>query len=224
MLTLTRCGGTAAPRASGVPTQGGAAVAHVAVVVLENTNYSAVIGSPSMPYLNGLASQYGLATNYFANTHPSIGNYFMLTTGQLITNDDGFSGVVSADNLARELNNLGKTWKAYAEGIPQPGYLGGDASWPSTTVLVHESLSHHGMNANVVFMDLSGGTLSTSRLDEALEDAGVAVLGVALEHQGERLGNLEYRLVELRLGRVLRLHVGHQGSDVFARRRVGNQG
>ena len=41
-----------------------------------------------MPYLNSLASQYDLATQYFANTHPSIGNYFMLTTGQPITFDD----------------------------------------------------------------------------------------------------------------------------------------
>jgi len=45
-----------------------------------------------MPYLNSLASQYDLATQYFANTHPSIGDYFMLTTGQLVTNDDGFAG------------------------------------------------------------------------------------------------------------------------------------
>ena len=35
------------------------------------------------------------ATQYFANTHPSIGNYFMLTTGQLVTNDDAFTGTVA---------------------------------------------------------------------------------------------------------------------------------
>ncbi len=58
---------------------------HVFIVMEENHSYSSVIGNPSMPYLNGLANQYGLATNYFANTHPSIGNYFMLTTGQIIT-------------------------------------------------------------------------------------------------------------------------------------------
>jgi len=42
-----------------------------------------VIGKPSMPYLNSLANTYGLATQYYANTHPSNGNYFMLTTGQI---------------------------------------------------------------------------------------------------------------------------------------------
>ncbi len=61
---------------------------HVFIVVEENTDYSSVVGSSSMPYLNSLISQYGLATNYYADTHPSIGNYMALTTGQILTNDD----------------------------------------------------------------------------------------------------------------------------------------
>jgi hypothetical protein len=65
---------------------------HVVLVVEENSSYADVIGSSEMPYLNSLASQYGVATQYFANTHPSIGNYFVLTTGQIVTNDDSFTG------------------------------------------------------------------------------------------------------------------------------------
>ncbi len=99
---------------------------HVVVVVEENHGYSEVIGNPDMPYLNGLASFYGLAMQYYANTHPSIGNYFMMTTGQIITNDDGYDGVVTADNLVRHLLNGAKTWKSYAESLPYVGYLGGD--------------------------------------------------------------------------------------------------
>ncbi len=99
---------------------------HVVIVLEENHSYSSVIGNPSMPYLNSLANQYGLATNYFANTHPSIGNYFMLTTGQIITNNDGFSGTVSADNIVRQLLAAGKTWKCYAESLPAVGYIGPD--------------------------------------------------------------------------------------------------
>lgn len=53
---------------------------HVVLLVEENHSYSEVLGNSAMPYLNSLVSQYGLATQYFANTHPSIGNYFMLTT------------------------------------------------------------------------------------------------------------------------------------------------
>lgn len=99
---------------------------HVFLVVLENHSFSQVIGSPSMPYLNALASQNSLATNYFANVHPSIGNYFMLTTGQIITTDDAFNGVVPDDNLARALAGAGKTWKAYMQSILSQGYIGGD--------------------------------------------------------------------------------------------------
>src|SRR2546427_694071 len=103
---------------------------HVFIVVEENTNYAQVIGSASMPYLNGLINQYGLATQYYANTHPSIGNYFMLTTGQILTNNDGEvpqGFPVSADNVVRELVAVGKTWKAYAEHLPSVGYTGGNS-------------------------------------------------------------------------------------------------
>ncbi len=100
---------------------------HVFIVVEENASYSEVVGQPAMPYLNSLANTYGLATNFYANTHPSIGNYFMLTTGQEVTNQDEFIGVVDVDNIVRELVRAGKTWKCYAESLPSVGYTGGDA-------------------------------------------------------------------------------------------------
>jgi hypothetical protein len=116
---LSSAGG---PRTTPPPTPTGSVpqFGHVVVVVEENSSYSEVIGSSEMPYLNSLANQYGLATQYFANTHPSIGNYFMLTTGQIITNDDSFTGTVDADNIVRELLAAGKTWKSYAESRYDP--------------------------------------------------------------------------------------------------------
>jgi phosphatidylinositol-3-phosphatase len=96
------------------------------IVTEENTNYADVIGSSSMPYLNGLAQQYGLATQYYANTHPSIGNYFELAAGQIITNDDSYATIADVDNVVRELLANGKTWKSYAEDLPSVGYTGGD--------------------------------------------------------------------------------------------------
>ena len=99
---------------------------HVFLVVEENQSYQNVIGNSSMPYLNQLANRYGLATNYYANTHPSIGNYFWLTTGQVITNDSNFSGTVTADNLVRQLVANGKSWHSYAESLPTIGYTGAD--------------------------------------------------------------------------------------------------
>ena len=97
------------------------------VVVEENHSYNEIIGTTSMPYLSGLASKYGLATQYFANTHPSIGNYFELTAGQTITGDDTIPGPVTDDNIVRQLIAAGKTWKGYAESLPSVGYTGPDA-------------------------------------------------------------------------------------------------
>jgi acid phosphatase len=97
---------------------------HVFVVVEENHSYSQVIGSSSMPYLNSLANKYGLSTQYYANTHPSIGNYFMMTAGQTITNNDSYCSTLTNDNIVRHLLSAGKTWKSYAESLPSAGYTG----------------------------------------------------------------------------------------------------
>jgi len=108
---------------------------HVVIVPLENHGYSSVVGSFSMPYLNSLIAKYGLATNYNADTHPSIGNYFTWTSGQILTNNDSYSpgdamscsdsssvacangglGYETVDNIAHELELAGKTWKDYPE-------------------------------------------------------------------------------------------------------------
>jgi len=121
------------------------ASSHVFLIVEENHSYSQVIGNSAMPYLNSLASQYGLATRYYANVHPSIGNYFMLTEGQIETVDDAFSGIVSHDNIVRELVNANKSWRSYAESLPSLGYLGGD---------VYPYLKHH--NPFTYFSDVVG--------------------------------------------------------------------
>lgn len=120
------CGGHGLPQTP-VPTNQ-ATFSHVVLVVEENHSYSDVIGNAAMPYLNSLASQYGLAAQYFANGHPSMPNYLMLTTGLTETFDDNFSGTISDDNIVRKLVKAGKSWKAYTESIPSAGYLGGDAA------------------------------------------------------------------------------------------------
>jgi acid phosphatase len=48
----------------------------------------------------------------------------MLTTGQIITNNDSYATPVTADNVVRRLIAAGKTWKDYAEDLPSVGYLG----------------------------------------------------------------------------------------------------
>lgn len=131
LALLIGCGGgssssTSAPP-QGVPISASLpAMDHVFLVVLENHSFSDVIGSASMPYLNSLANQHALATNYFANLHPSLPNYFMLTVGLPETIDDNFAGVVDDDNIVRALTASGNTWKAYVESLPSTGYTGPD--------------------------------------------------------------------------------------------------
>jgi hypothetical protein len=88
---------------------------HVFIVLLENHPYSDVVGASDMPYINSLIANYGLATNYYADVHPSIGNYFMLTTGKIISKNDSFNRVVKVNNVVRILTASNLTWKGYFE-------------------------------------------------------------------------------------------------------------
>jgi acid phosphatase len=96
------------------------------MVMEENQSYETIVGNTSVwPNYNNLIQQGALPTNYFADIHGSISDYFMLTTGQILTNDDGSTQVFNVDNLARRMLASGVTFRVYAEGITQ-GYLGGD--------------------------------------------------------------------------------------------------
>ncbi|MFZ0859487.1 MAG: alkaline phosphatase family protein [Candidatus Sulfotelmatobacter sp.] len=99
---------------------------HIVLVMEENQSYAKVVGNTGdWPNLNNLISSGALPTNYYANSHPSIGNYFMLTTGQLLTTDDNSTQVWNVDNLARRMLASGVSFRIYAEGITQ-GYVGGN--------------------------------------------------------------------------------------------------
>ena len=99
---------------------------HVVIVMEENQGYSTVVGNPAWPHLNGLIGKGALATNYYADTHPSIGNYFVLATGQFLTTDDSSMQVWNVDSIARRMLSSNMAFKVYVEGIPR-GYLGGNS-------------------------------------------------------------------------------------------------
>jgi len=157
LLTLViagGCGGSGISKPAPSPTTPSVPqVGHVILLLEENHSYSTVIGNPAMPFLNSLATKGGLATNYFANSHPSIGNYFMLTTGQMITQDDNFRSTVDADNIVHEILAGGKTWKSYAESLPSVGYTGGD---------VFPYLEHH--NPLSYFSDVRNSSVQMNNL------------------------------------------------------------
>jgi len=101
--------------------------AHLIVVVEENQGYSSVVQNSAWPNLNHLISTGALPTNYYANSHPSIGNYFMLTTGQLLTVDDNSNQIWDVDSIARRMLQNGRSFRVYAEDVPR-GYLGGNTA------------------------------------------------------------------------------------------------
>src|SRR5262249_25692950 len=75
------CGGSSSPGSTASSQDGSIPlVSHVFLLVEENHSYNSVIGNPTMPYTNSLAQKYALATHYYADAHPSLPNYFMLTT------------------------------------------------------------------------------------------------------------------------------------------------
>jgi phosphatidylinositol-3-phosphatase len=64
---------------------------HVVWIVMENHSYDQIVGSSDAPYINRLAAEHGLATDFHAESHPSLPNYIAMTSGstQGITDDDG---------------------------------------------------------------------------------------------------------------------------------------
>jgi phosphatidylinositol-3-phosphatase len=92
---------------------------------MENEEYGDVIGSPAAPYLNRLASSYGLAAQMYATSHPSLPNYLALTGGSTFGIDSDCTDCsVRATSLVDQLERAHFSWKAYLEGLPRPCFTG----------------------------------------------------------------------------------------------------
>jgi phosphatidylinositol-3-phosphatase len=126
LIILAGCG-SSSPNSTTTPPPPTASVPrsnHVVIVALENHSFEQVIGNPEMPYFNGLASQYGLAEQYFANVHDSLKDLMYVTAGASIVPGDSTLVVYNVDNIARQMAADGRSWKVYAEALPSIGYLG----------------------------------------------------------------------------------------------------
>src|SRR6266850_6882779 len=93
---------------------------HVFIIVMENREYRDVIGDPAAPYINRLASEYGLATNAFGATHPSLPNYMALTGGETFFATNCVGCETPAENIADQIEASRRTWTAYMEDMPAP--------------------------------------------------------------------------------------------------------
>jgi hypothetical protein len=123
-------------------------IAHIFIIVEENESAGSIIGNSSAPFINALSSQYGLATNYSAVTHPSLPNYIALTSASTdgITTDcnpPAAGCIVNVPNIADEIEAAGKTWKAYAENMPSACYAenSGDYATKHEPFLYYQDIS-----------------------------------------------------------------------------------
>ncbi|PYI65820.1 hypothetical protein CVV68_16465 [Arthrobacter livingstonensis] len=97
---------------------------HVVIIVEENESASSILGNAAAPYINKLAAENALATNYKAVSHPSLPNYLALTSGTTagFTDDCSPGGRCTArvPPITDAIEKSGRTWKMYAESMPAP--------------------------------------------------------------------------------------------------------
>jgi phospholipase C len=99
------------------------AYSHVIWIMMENHSLGDIIGNTTQaPYINNLASECGLATNYHNISHPSLPNYIAATSGlsgrQLKPFDSDCSPSKKCSTSAPSIFGQGETWRAYEETIP----------------------------------------------------------------------------------------------------------
>jgi phosphatidylinositol-3-phosphatase len=118
---------------------------HIFVIVAENESFDQIAGRAEAPRLNALAKEYGLATKFYGEVHPSEGNYVAMLGGDTfgIHDDDAWfcephtismscphamlpgyaSHSISAPSLMDQFAAAKLTWKGYFEDLPAPGSL-----------------------------------------------------------------------------------------------------
>ena len=95
---------------------------HVFMVYMENKGYDSIVGSSNAPFLNSLINAYGFADNYYGLTHGSLPNYYAVIGGSTfdITYNCASPCIDATTTLASNIDDAGKTWRAYAQSL-EPG-------------------------------------------------------------------------------------------------------
>jgi hypothetical protein len=98
----------------------------VILIVLENKNERSILDAPDAPYLTSLFDTAAVSTEYQAVAHPSQPNYLALFSGstQGVTDNDPHD--LTAPTLADQLESADKTWRVYAENLPDDACFTGE--------------------------------------------------------------------------------------------------
>jgi phospholipase C len=124
--TVGSAGGIAAAPASaascGTLSLSSTKYTHVVWIWMENHSYGEIIGSPEAPYINGVAGECGLATNYHNVSHPSLPNYIAGTSGLPLRELKPFKNDCSpsrkCSTAAQSIFGQVPSWKSYEESMP----------------------------------------------------------------------------------------------------------
>lgn len=126
MRFLLLCAGATAVVSAYVP---GKAFDRFITIWLENQDFSKVSKDPDVL---DLTKEGILLTSYYGLTHPSQPNYIASVGGDYFgLNHDGFVRIPqNVSTLVDLLDTKDISWKGYFEGIPGPGYMGEQTTWP----------------------------------------------------------------------------------------------
>ena len=101
---------------------------HIVICILENHAYEQIIGNSAAPHINALANDVTSAnfTESYGLTHPSQPNYLLFFSGsnQGVTDNTKPGSHFTSMNLGAALQNAGRTFVTYSEGLPSVGYDG----------------------------------------------------------------------------------------------------
>ena len=95
---------------------------HVFVVMMENQDYSGIIGNSAAPYINSLVPKGANLTDAIAETHPSDPNYVALAGGSLfnVNGNCPFSCTVNAKSIGDLVTEHGGSWRGYMQNADGP--------------------------------------------------------------------------------------------------------
>jgi hypothetical protein len=110
------------PAAGRQPAAGATSAPPVVLIVMENHEYSSIVGSSDASYINRRLIGHGkLFTSYDAVSHPSLPNYLAMTSGSTDGKqgtDSITAGEISRNNLFHQLARAGIRWRVYEESLP----------------------------------------------------------------------------------------------------------
>ena len=149
LVAVLLLGQLAAPGQAPVPRS-----SHVVFVMDENTSYATTVAQ--MPWLVSQGSANGYSTNYVSNTSGSAMDYFWVASGSchsavncalpagthdFVCDGNGCGSPITDDNIFRELNARGISWKVYAQSYAAAG---GTVTTPDLANGTHYYRRHNG--------------------------------------------------------------------------------